>query len=143
MSTAPPVAWPPSRATYAKPAAWNGSAASWPTHLAGCSSASSATARGTPDAALRRSLFDPAQVGQVSRDPAGVTLGPASDGWQPCSAPGRVWTDPELVLRFVCAPHRRQLTPLHAADLASRIRWARPGVPTHRPTQQGVCSLAS
>jgi hypothetical protein len=36
--------------------------------------------------------------------------------------------DPELVLRFVCVRHRRQLAALHAAGLADRIRWARTGL---------------
>jgi hypothetical protein len=27
--------------------------------------------------------------------------------WRPCSARGAVWTDPDLVLRFVCDKHRR------------------------------------
>jgi hypothetical protein len=31
---------------------------------------------------------------------------------------------------MVCAPHRRQLTALHAAGLAGRIRWGRPGLAT-------------
>jgi hypothetical protein len=52
------------------------------------------------------------------------------DGWRPCPASGQVWTDPDQVLRFVCATHRRQLTALHAAGLAGRIRWGRPGLPT-------------
>jgi hypothetical protein len=56
--------------------------------------------------------------------------GPGSDGWRACTAPGQVWTDPEQVLRFVCHPHRRQLTALHAAGLADRIRWGRPGLPS-------------
>ena len=34
-------------------------------------------------------------------DPAHADLG---DGWRPCTAPGNVWTDPDQVLRFVCAP---------------------------------------
>jgi hypothetical protein len=63
-------------------------------------------------------------------DPAGQPLGPAGDGWRPCTAPGQVWTDPELVLRMVCAQHRRQLTALHAAGLAGQVRWQRPGLPT-------------
>jgi hypothetical protein len=33
------------------------------------------------------------------------------------------------VLRFVCAAHRRQVAALHAAGLAGRIRWGRPGLP--------------
>ena len=70
--------------------------------------------------------FDPAQVGQVHRDSAGHPLGPASDGWRPCPAAGQVWTDPELVLRFVCAEHRRQLTALHAAGLAGRAKAVLP-----------------
>jgi len=72
--------------------------------------------------------FDPAQ--------AGTPFGPPGDGWQPCPARGQVWTDPELVLRFVCTDHRRQLTALYAAGLADRIRWARSGLPTGAPTQQ-------
>jgi hypothetical protein len=55
---------------------------------------------------------------------------PGSDGWRPCTAPWQVWTDPDQVLRFVCHQHRRQLTALHAAGLADRIRWGRPGLPT-------------
>ena len=61
-------------------------------------------------------------------DPAHA--GPGSDGWRPCTAPGQVWTDPGLVLRFVCAAHRRQVAALHAAGLAGRVRWGRPGLPT-------------
>jgi hypothetical protein len=88
--------------------------------------------------------FDPAQVGQVRRNPAGQPLGPASDGWRPCSAPGQVWTDPDLVLRFVCHEHRRQLIALHAAGLASRIRWARDGLAIGTPTHtQGGSPCAS
>jgi hypothetical protein len=64
-------------------------------------------------------------------DPAHA--GPGSDGWRPCTTAGQVWTDPDQVLRFVCAAHRRQLTALWAAGLADRIRWGRPGLPT-RPT---------
>jgi hypothetical protein len=52
------------------------------------------------------------------------------DGWRPCPAQGNVWTDPDQVLRFVCATHRRQLAALHAAGLAGQVRWARPGLPT-------------
>jgi hypothetical protein len=72
--------------------------------------------------------YDPAQAGQVPRDPSGQPLGPPGDGWQPCPAAGQVWMDPELVLRFVCVRHRRQLAALHAAGLADRIRWARTGL---------------
>ena len=74
--------------------------------------------------------FDPTQVGQIRRNPAGHPLGPMSDGWRPCTAPGQVWTDPDLVLRWVCARHRRQLTALHAAGLADQARWQRPGLAT-------------
>jgi hypothetical protein len=59
-------------------------------------------------------------------DPAHA--GPGSDGWRPCTASAQVWTDPGQVLRFVCHPHRRQLTALWAAGLADRIRWGRPGL---------------
>ena len=60
------------------------------------------------------------------------------DGWRPCTARGQVWTDPELVLRFVCGEHRRQLTALHAAGLADRIRWGRPGLATGpAPSRRG------
>ena len=52
------------------------------------------------------------------------------DGWRPCTAQGQVWTDPDQVLRFICPAHRRQLTALHAAGLAHRIRWGRPGLAT-------------
>jgi hypothetical protein len=74
--------------------------------------------------------FDPAQVGQPRRNPAAHSLGPAGDGWRPCTAPGQVWTDPDLVLRMVCTRHRRQLVALHASGLADRVRWQRPGLPT-------------
>jgi hypothetical protein len=86
--------------------------------------------------------YDPAQVGQVPHDPAGQPLGPPGDGWRPCRAPGQVWTDPELVLRFVCHQHRRQLTALHTAGLADRIRWARNGLASDTPThtQGGSCA---
>jgi hypothetical protein len=72
--------------------------------------------------------YDPTQVGQL-HDRAGHALGPASDGWQPCTAPGRIWTDPDLMLRWVCAKHRRQLVALHTAGLADQVRWQRPGLP--------------
>ena len=52
------------------------------------------------------------------------------DGWRPCTAQGQVWTDPDQVLRFVCATHRRQLVALHAAGLAGQVRWQRPSLPT-------------
>jgi hypothetical protein len=61
--------------------------------------------------------------------PARAGRGPG-DGWRRCPASGQVWTDPDLVLRYVCATHRRQLVALHAAGLAGRVRWARPGLPT-------------
>ena len=68
-------------------------------------------------------------------DPAHA--GPA-DGWRPCPASGQVWTDPDLVLRFVCPAHRRQLTALWAAGRADRIRWGRPGLPVgQRQTTAG------
>jgi hypothetical protein len=54
----------------------------------------------------------------------------SGDGWRPCTAPGQVWTDPDQVLRFVCATHRRQLAALYAAGLADRVRWGRPGLRT-------------
>jgi hypothetical protein len=62
-------------------------------------------------------------------DPAPAGRGPG-DGWRPCPAHGTVWTDPDQVLRFVCVEHRRQVAALHAAALASRVRWGRPGLPT-------------
>jgi hypothetical protein len=52
------------------------------------------------------------------------------DAWRPCTAHGNVWTDPDLVLRFVCTDHRRQVTALHAAGLADRVRWGQPGLAT-------------
>jgi hypothetical protein len=52
------------------------------------------------------------------------------DGWRPCTTQGQVWTDPDQVLRFICATHRRQVATLHTAGLAGRVRWARPGLPT-------------
>ena len=65
------------------------------------------------------------------RDPGGHPLGsPAGDGWRPCTAPGQAWTDPDLVLRWICTKHRRQLTALHAAGLAGQVRWQRPGLST-------------
>jgi hypothetical protein len=64
-------------------------------------------------------FYDPAQAGH----------GPG-DGWRPCTARGNVWTDPDLVLRFVCREHRCQVAALHAAGLAGRVRWGRPGLPT-------------
>jgi hypothetical protein len=60
---------------------------------------------------------------------AAAQTGPG-DGWRPCTAHGNVWTDPDLVLRFVCTEHRRQVAALHAAGLAGRVRWGRPGLPT-------------
>jgi hypothetical protein len=54
----------------------------------------------------------------------------AGDGWRPCTAHGNVWTDPDLVLRFICATDRRQVAALHAAGRAGRVRWGRPGLPT-------------
>jgi hypothetical protein len=76
--------------------------------------------------------YDPTQVGRARRDPAGHPLGPARDGWRPCTARGQVWTDPDLVLRWVCSRHRRQLIALHAAGLADQVRWQRPGLATGR-----------
>jgi hypothetical protein len=58
-------------------------------------------------------------------DPAHAGPG---DGWLPCAAPGQVWTDSDLVLRWVCTRHRRQLVALHAAGLADQVRWQRPGL---------------
>ena len=54
----------------------------------------------------------------------------SDDRWRPCTAPGQVWTDPGQVLRWVCPRHRRQLVALHAAGLAGRVRWQRPGLAT-------------
>ena len=72
-------------------------------------------------------------------DPAHASSG---DGWRACTAPGQVWTDPDQVLRWVCPRHRRQLVALHAAGLADRIRWGRPGLPTGPApsTQEGEAS---
>jgi hypothetical protein len=65
------------------------------------------------------------------RDQAGNHhLDPASDGWRPCTAPGQAWTDPDLVLRWICTKHRRQLTAVYAAGLADQVRWQRPGLST-------------
>jgi hypothetical protein len=74
--------------------------------------------------------YDPTHVGQLRRNPAGHPLGPASDGWRPCTAPGRVWTDPDQVLRMVCTRHRRQLVALCAAGVAGQVRWQHPGLTT-------------
>ena len=71
--------------------------------------------------------YDPTQA---RRDLAGQPLDPSSDGWRPCTAPGQVWTDPDLVLRWVCTRHRRQLTALHAAGLAGQVHWQQPGLST-------------
>ena len=74
--------------------------------------------------------YDPTQVGQPRRDRAGHALGPASDGWQPCTTPGQVWTDPDLVLRWICTRHRRQLVALHTVGRANQVRWQQPGLAT-------------
>ena len=71
--------------------------------------------------------YDPTHL---DRDPAGHPLDPASDGWRPCTAPGRIWTDPDQVLRWVCTRHRHQLIALHAAGLTNQVRWQRPGLAT-------------
>jgi hypothetical protein len=78
--------------------------------------------------------YDPTHVGQFCRDPANRSFGQPSDGWWPCTAPGQVWTDPDLVLRWVCTRHRRQLVALCAVGLADQVHWQRPGLPTG-PTQ--------
>jgi hypothetical protein len=69
--------------------------------------------------------FDPIHRGRYDDAP-----GPASDGWQPCTAPEQAWTDPDLVLRWICVRHRRQLVALHAAGLADQVRWQQPGLAT-------------
>jgi hypothetical protein len=74
--------------------------------------------------------YDSTQAGRAHRDPAGHPLGPPGDGWRPCTAPGQAWTDPDLVLRWICTRHRRQLVALHTAGLAGQVRWQRPGLPT-------------
>jgi hypothetical protein len=74
--------------------------------------------------------FDPTQAGQDHRGRAGHPLGPSSDSWRPCTGPGQVWTDPELVLRWACPRHRRPLVALCAAGLTGRVRWQRPGLAT-------------
>jgi hypothetical protein len=71
--------------------------------------------------------YDPAQA---RCDPAGSLLGSPTDRWHPCTAPGQAWTDPELVLRWICPRHRRQLTALCAAGLAGQVRGQRPGLIT-------------
>ena len=70
--------------------------------------------------------YDPAH-----REPVGHPLGSPTDGWRPCTAPGQAWTDPNLVLRWVCARHRHQLVALHVAGLADQVRWQRPGLSAH------------
>ena len=74
------------------------------------------------------------------RNQAGHPLSLASDGWRPCTAPGQVWTDTELVLRMVCTRHRRQLVALHAAGLADQVRWQRPGLATGPAPSREVTS---
>jgi hypothetical protein len=69
--------------------------------------------------------FDPIHRGRYDH-----ALGPAGAGWLPCTAPGQAWTDPDLVLRWICVRHRRQLVALHAAGLADEVRWQRPGLST-------------
>jgi hypothetical protein len=71
--------------------------------------------------------YDPTQV---RRKPGGHPDGLVSDGWRPCTAPGQAWTDPDLVLRWICAKHRRELVALHAAGLADQVRWQQPGLAT-------------
>jgi len=75
-------------------------------------------------AACQVRFFDPAQVGRVPVDPFGEQVGPASDGWRSCPAQGRGWLDPAGQWRHVCPTHQRQLTALHHAGQAARIRWA-------------------
>jgi hypothetical protein len=82
--------------------------------------------------------FNPSQVGQAHRDPADPPLGPSGNGWRPCTAPGQIWTDSELVLRWVCTRHRRQLTALYAAGLADQVRWQRPGLSVNPPAARGA-----
>jgi hypothetical protein len=69
--------------------------------------------------------FNPAQVGQVRRDPAGQPLGHPETAGGPVRPPGQVWTDPELVLRFVCTTHRRQLVALGRLGWPTASAWAR------------------
>jgi hypothetical protein len=69
--------------------------------------------------------YDPTHGNQ-----AGNPLGSAGAGWRPCMTPGQAWTDPDLVLRWVCTRHRRQPVALHAAGLADRVRWQRAGLST-------------
>jgi hypothetical protein len=53
-----------------------------------------------------------------------------ADGALPAAVPAGWQGDPQLVLRHVCVRHRHQLTALHAAGLADRIRWTRDGLVT-------------
>jgi hypothetical protein len=68
---------------------------------------------------------------RARRDPAGHSLGSRTDGWRSCTSPGQVWIDPDLVLRWICPRHRRQLVAQHAAGMADQVRWQRPGLSTH------------
>jgi hypothetical protein len=77
--------------------------------------------------------YDPTRM---RREPSGRPNGLAGDAWRPCTAPGRIWTDPDLILRWVCARHRRQLIVLHAAGLANQIRWQQPGLATDDPRRE-------
>jgi hypothetical protein len=80
--------------------------------------------------------YDPTQA---RRDLAGQPLDPTSDSWQPCTAPGHIWTDPDQVLRWVCVRHRRQLIALYAAGLADQVRWRRPGLATGQtPSREAI-----
>jgi hypothetical protein len=69
--------------------------------------------------------YDPTHRGRNDQ-----VLDPAGESWRPCTAPGQAWTDPDLVLRWICTKHRRQLVALHAAGLADQVRWQRPGLAT-------------
>src|SRR4029453_9605775 len=80
--------------------------------------------------------FDPPRR---RRDQIAHPLGSPEEGWWPCTAPGQAWIDPDLVLRWVCTKHRRQLIALHAAGLADQVRWQQPGLATGpAPTREAT-----
>jgi hypothetical protein len=82
------------------------------------------------DGRLRRPLLRP-RPGRPAPSEPGRPTGRATRGrLASLHGAGQVWTDPDLVLRWVCTRHRRQLVALCAAGLAGQVRWQRPGLST-------------